>query len=227
MLANNNNKLNRIFLGLIATLLLVSSCQTTTVYNAAKRSSFSDAVVFENSVVRIPTTSAYRGGNNYEVTGAGVNLLSFLRKVDSYNTQDLEGCKQVLYWQQRYICLFQNKFTRTLKLIKQGNKYTFRKVEDWPLSMEKMGWHMSYQGVDMSCHEYQVSVDKEIRPTVKIECMGTRGNEKYHIMVALIYRMWWWENNKWEIKIDLFPKLQIIPGSIMTYQGRVYCSKHH
>jgi hypothetical protein len=170
-------------------------------------------------LVREPTDDFYRGGNNYEVQGAGVNLLSFVNKIGSFNgdLQDVQGCKQILFWQQRYICLWNNTHTRTLKLLKNGDNYTFRKVEDWPLSMQGMSWHTAYQNVNMRCHEYQVSVNKLIRPTLKLECMGTRGNELYHIMVAVIYRMWWWENDKWEVKIDLFPKLQIIPGSIMTY----------
>lgn len=206
--------------------MLASSCfAQTNVYDAVKRKNLPDVVVFPGSTVLEPTSEYYRGGNQYEVSGAGVNLVSFFKKIDSYNSgNDIQGCKQILYWQQRYICLLNNNVTRTLKLVSNGNKYSFRKLEDWPLSMEGMPYHGAYQGIPLRCHEYQVSVFKLIRPTVKIECMGQRGNEKYHVMIALIYRMWWWENDRWEIKIDLFPKLQIIPGSIMEYQGRVHCS---
>jgi hypothetical protein len=86
-----------VFFALLAFSMLAGSTYaqaTVGVYDAAKTATLADVVVIGDSTNDLPLSHFFRGGNNYEVQGPGVNLVQFFKKVDEFDSgEDIKNCR--------------------------------------------------------------------------------------------------------------------------------------
>lgn len=213
----NQRKMSKTTLFSMALLMLMLSSSVFTVIDPYKytfKANFPDVVVTPGNTVVQPIRKFVGGTNNFSVNGAkGVKLLEMFKQVDYISTSELDECSEMIYWQQTYVALCNHNSTWHVKLVKRGKKLSFKVVKKWPVSMQGMPYHGAYQGIPLSCQRLQINVHPWLKTTIKIGCTGQRGSDKYIVPVALIFKIWWWENNTMEIKTDYFPKKQIIPGT--------------